>query len=97
MAVNKIDYDVLDQAISTYSSEASTIDEVLTILNSMNEELQAGWTNQTSDAFINRFETEHKIALEKARDSLQEISDYISEYLSNRQDEDAQGASAISG
>lgn len=97
MAVNKIDYDVLEQAVSTYSSQASALDDILTTLNSMNEELQAGWTNQTSDAFINRFETEHKVALEKARDSIQEISDYISEYMANRQDEDAQGASAISG
>lgn len=97
MAINKIDYDVLDTGVSTYSSQASALDDVLTALNNMNSQLQAGWTNKTSEAFISRYEREHKVALEKARDSIQEISDYIAEYMRNRQDEDAQGASAISG
>lgn len=97
MSINKIDYDVLEQAKTVYENQAAAIDDVITTLVNMNSALADGWTNQTSAAFINRFETDHKAALQTVRDSVQGISEYIAQYSSNRQDEDAQGASAISG
>ena len=96
MSVNKVDYDVLDQSKSVYSNQAGMLDEIINTLVKTNGDLQSGWTNQTSEAFINRFETDHKIALQNARDALQEISEYIAQYVANRMDEDSQGASAIS-
>lgn len=95
--INKVDYDVLENAVTVYANQASALEEVLNALVTMNGELQANWTNKTSDAFIERFENEHKIALQNARDAIQSISEFIRSYLDNRQEEDNQSASAISG
>lgn len=73
------------------------MDDVLTALVQMNGQLQEGWTNLTAEAFIERFENEYKPALENARDAIQSIFDYIQNYMQNKQDDDAQGASAIRG
>lgn len=97
MAVNKVDYEVLEAGISVYANQAGALDEVLNALVNMNGQLQEGWTNLTADAFIERFESEYKPALENARDAIQSISDYIQSYMQNKQDDDAQGASAIRG
>ncbi len=97
MSVNKVDYEVLDQAKAVYADQAAALDALINILVKTNGELQEGWTNQTSDAFIERFEADHKVALQSARDALQEISEYIAQYAANRMDEDQQGAGAIRG
>lgn len=97
MAVNKVDYEVLEAGISVYANQAGALDDVLTALVQMNGQLQEGWTNLTAEAFIERFENEYKPALENARDAIQSISDYIQNYMQNKQDDDAQGASAIRG
>ena len=94
MAVNKVDYEVLTSGVSVYANQAEALDEALV---KMNGELQGGWTNQTADAFIERFEDEYKPALENARDAIQSISDFIQSYMQNRQDDDAQGAAAVRG
>lgn len=97
MAINKVDYDVLASAVSVYHTQSEAIDEVLTALVSMNGQLQDGWTNQTATAFIERFEAEYGPALENARDAIESISTFIQEYMDNRQEDDAQGASAVMG
>ena len=95
MAINKVDYEVLDTGVTTYGRNAETLDEVINDLVNMNGQLQDGWTNDTADAFIERFNDEYKPALENARDAIQSISEYISKYVQNRQDDDAQAAAAI--
>ena len=95
MAINKVDYEVLESGVTVYATQAANIDDALTALINMNGQLEAGWTNQTASAFIERFNSEYKPALENVRDAVQSISDYIRQYSSNKQDEDAQGASAI--
>jgi len=95
MAINKVDYEVLSTGVSVYRREAGTLDEVLRALVQMNGHLQDGWTNQTADAFIERFESEYKPALENARDAIQSISEFIQNYMQNRQDDDAAGAAAV--
>lgn len=97
MAVNKVDYEVLTSGVSVYSNQAGALDDVINSLVQMNGQLQDGWTNQTADAFIGRFENEYKPALENARDAIQSISDFIQNYMQNRQDDDAQGAAAVRG
>ncbi len=96
MSINKVDYDVLGQAETVYANQAAALDDIINTLVKTNSDLQAGWTNETADAFINRFETDHKVSLQNVRDAIQEISEYISKYAANRQDEDRQGASAVS-
>lgn len=88
---------MLESGISVYANQAGALDDVLTALVQMNGQLQEGWTNLTAEAFIERFENEYKPALENARDAIQSISDYIQNYMQNKQDDDAQGASAIRG
>ncbi len=95
MAVNKVDYEVLETGVTTYGNNADALDEVLTSLMNMNSQLEEGWTNDTATAFIERFNDEYKPALENARDAIQSISDYIAKYVQNRQDDDAQAAAAI--
>ncbi len=92
-----MDYEVLQSGVGIYANQADSLQEVLTALIQMNGQLQDGWTNQTSDAFIQRFEEEYKPALENARDAIQSISDYISSYMQARQDDDAAGAAAVRG
>lgn len=97
MAVNKVDYEVLSTGVSIYANQAEAIREALSALISMNGQLQEGWTNQTSDAFIQRFEEEYKPALENISEAVQSISDYIQSYMQARQDDDAAGAAAVRG
>ena len=96
MAANYVDYEVLEQAIQVYTREAGTISETISNLDQMTNTLAEGWQNQTSNAFIERYETEYKNALEKMRDSLSEIADYIKRYRENVIDNDVNGANAIS-
>ena len=97
MAVNKVDYEVLTSGVSVYANQAEPLDELIQALVKMKGEIQGGWTSQTADAFIERFEDEYKPALENARDAIQSISDFIQSYMQNRQDDDAQGAAAVRG
>lgn len=97
MAINKVDYDVLTTGVSVYARQAEALDDVINSLVTMNGELQEGWTNQTSDAFIQRFEDEYKPALENVREAVQSISDFIQSYMQNRQADDEQGAAAVRG
>ena len=96
MAANYVDYEVLEQAIQVYTREAVTISETISNLDQMTNTLAEGWQNQTSNAFIERYETEYKNALEKMRDSLSEIADYIKRYRENVIENDVNGATAIS-
>lgn len=95
--VNKVDYDVLEKGVKVYSKQAAKIEDALNVLITMNNDLQEGWTNDTSDAFIDRFQKEHKPALKSARDSIQSISDYISKYLESTQNADRENANNIRG
>ena len=97
MAINKVDYDVLEVGVSVYAQQAEAIDTALTALVRMNGQLQDGWTNLTADTDIGQFESEYKHTLENARDAMQSISDYIRSYMDNRQEDDQQGAARISG
>ena len=95
MTVNKVDYDVLAKGQEVYQKQAEVIGEALAALISMNSELEAGWTNLTASAFLEKFEDVHKPALESAQEALEGIADYISRYSVNRQDEDQQNANNI--
>ena len=95
MATNKIDYDVLEQAAGTYNNQATAINDVLTKLNSTNGTLSGGWQNETSKAFIERYEREHKKALEAARDAIADIAAYITKYRANEIERDQSGANSI--
>lgn len=97
MAVNKVDYEVLTTGVSTYGNQAEAINEALNALVTMNGQLQEGWTNQTADAFIQRFEDEYKPALENVIEAVQSISDYIQSYMQARQMMMLQGAAAVRG
>ena len=87
MAVNKVDYEVLTSGVSVYSNQAGALDDVINSLVQMNGQLQDGWTNQTADAFIERFESEYKPALQNDRDAIQNINDINKKYMQNRKDE----------
>ena len=96
MSQNYVDYEILAQAQSTYSRKAEELQSLLNEIVSMNNTLYpGGWNNLTAQAFVNRFDSDHKVAIEAVIESLMEISNYISRYSANRQEEDSAGASAI--
>ena len=97
MAVNYVDYDVLNDGKVVYANQARAIDDVITAINNMNRALQEGWSNETARAFVERINSDHIPKLRNAAAAIQEVSDYINTYLANKQSEDSQGASAISG
>ena len=97
MAVNYVDYDVLNDGKVVYANQARAIDDVITAINNMNRALQDGWSNETARAFVERINSDHIPKLRNAAAAIQEVSDYINTYLANKQSEDSQGASAISG
>ena len=97
MAVNYVDYDVLNEGKKVYADQAGAIDDVIAALNRMNAQLQEGWSNETARAFVQRIDSDHIPKLRNAAAAIQEVSDYINTYLANKQSEDSQGASAISG
>lgn len=97
MAVNYIDYEVVNTGKTVYANQAAAIMDIIETINRMNGDLQRGWSNETARAFVERISTDHIPKLQKASEAIQEVSDYISTYLANKQDEDSQGASAISG
>ena len=97
MAENYIDYDVVMNASKTYSSQAEALANVVQTLTSTNAEMQAGFKNETSNAFIERYESEYKVALEKAGEALQSISDFLETYVNNRIAEDEGTAGNIAG
>lgn len=97
MAVNLVDYDVLEKGKTDYANQAQSILDIISKINSMNNELMNGWQNNTAQAFVERIKTDHIPKLQKASAALQEVSDYIKTYLSNKQQEDIQGAHGVSG
>lgn len=97
MAVNYVDYDVLNDGKVVYANQAGAIDDVINAIINMNRALQEGWSNETARAFVERINTDHIPKLRNAAAAIQEVSDYINTYLANKQSEDSQGASAISG
>ena len=97
MAVNYVDYEVLNTGKTVYANQANEIMEIVKAIKSMNSDLGQGWSNETARAFIVRIENDHIPKLEKASAAIQDISDYINTYLANWHREDSQGASAISG
>lgn len=97
MAVNYVDYEVLNTGKTVYANQANAIMDIIDAINRMNSDLQQGWSNETARAFVERISSDHIPKLRKASEAIQEVSDYINTYLANKQSEDSQGASAISG
>ena len=97
MAENYIDYDVVMNASNIYKSQAEALANVVQTLTNTNAEMQAGFKNETSNAFIERYESEYKGALEKAGEALQSISDFLKTYVDKRKEEDAGTAGNIAG
>lgn len=97
MAVNFVDYEVLEQGKTVYAQQADAIINVINTIKRMNGQLQEGWSNETARAFVERIDTDHLPKLQKASEAIREVSEYIKTYGLNKKDEDSQGASAISG
>lgn len=97
MAENYIDYNVVMNASETYRSQAETLANVVQTLTNTNAEMQERFKNETSNAFQERYESEYKVALEKAGEALRSISDFLKTYVNNRIAEDGDTAGGIAG
>lgn len=97
MSVNKIDYEVLRKAAVDYNTQSGAIGNVMSKINAINSNLIGGWQNETSKAFIERYETDYKKKLESIQSALAEISSYITTYVNDQIDLDQRGANATRG
>ena len=59
MAVNFVDYDVLNEGKTLYANQAGAIDDVINAIIRMNGQLQEGWSNETARAFVQRIDSDH--------------------------------------
>ncbi len=97
MATNKIDYEALETAATNYGDQATALADMVKKLDSTNAILQQGWQNETARAFIERYEREHKKALQSAGEALHNISAYIKKYRADEIDRDRSGANSVRG
>lgn len=97
MAINYVDYEVLENGKRVYAQRAEELENLLNALITMNGELSEGWQNDTARAFVERFSNDHKPAIQKVIAALNDISSYINTYAANRSMEDQQGAAAVRG
>ena len=95
MAKNMVDYEVLATGAKKYHANAQTLEQVLKNLKTMNGQLQSGWTNETANAFIQRFNTEYAPALKKASEAVESISTYITKYVQATQQADQAAANKL--
>jgi len=95
MAINLIDYDVLAKGQQVYATKAQDLNQILSDLVKMNADLSNGWQNETARAFVERFDTDHKKAMNSLVAALEEISTYIRDYASSHQEDDSNSASRI--
>ena len=97
MAENYIDYDVVKEASKTYSSQAEALANVVQTLTKTNAVMKEGFKNETSNAFMERYESEYEVALKKAGEALQSISEFLTTYVNKRMEEDGNTAVHIAG
>lgn len=97
MAENYIDYEVVEASAQSYSQQAEALGAVLQTLAGTNDALQGGFKNQTATAFIERYDSEYKVALEKAQEALLSISEFLTTYMNNRMEEDNATAGSVTG
>ena len=64
MAENYIDYEVVEASAQSYSQQAEALGAVLQALAGTNDALQGGFKNQTATAFIERYDSEYKVAIQ---------------------------------
>lgn len=97
MATNKIDYEALERAATTYENQATALADMVAKLDSTNATLAEGWQNETARAFIERYESQHKKALKSAGEALHNISAYIKKYSADEIARDQSGANSVRG
>lgn len=97
MAVNKIDYDVLCKAAADYNTQAQAIEAIIRTINTVNSDLVGGFQNETSKAFIQRYESDYKKKLESIQGELAEISRFLNKYVENAKYIDQQNSLSIGG
>lgn len=95
--INYVDYGVLDTASSAYSTQAQALEDVLRQLDATNSDLAGGFKNETSNAFLERYESEHKKALNELCEALMSISKFLTDYSTRHRDEDINTASGVRG
>ena len=95
--INYVDYGVLESASAAYNTQAQAIEDAMRQLDSTNNDLAGGFKNDTSNAFLDRYEGEHKVALNELCEALTSISKFLTDYVAARREEDARGASGVSG
>lgn len=95
--INYVDYGVLDSASAAYSTQAQALFDIMTKLDSTNTDLAGGFKNETSDAFLNRYESEYKKNMQELGDALESIAKFLTDYASQHREADEASASRIRG
>lgn len=91
-----IDYDAMAEAATYYTNKAQELREMIEAIKSRNAALVGyDWQSETAEAFQERFETDHATKMEVVAEALDDISRFISDYISGETEGDHSQASAI--
>lgn len=97
MAENRIDYNTLEATGKSYKEKSDEIMDIVSTLTSTVDDFQNGVQNETSKAFVTKYETEYKPALEKAAEALSSVSEFMTKYAAEIREMDIHIAHGISG
>ena len=67
MAVNYVDYEVLNTGKTVYANQAAAIMDIIDTINRMNGDLQQGWSNETARAFVERISSDPAKRFKRSR------------------------------
>lgn len=97
MAENRINYDTLEATGTSYAQKAEEMQNIVNTLTATVKDFQSGVENETSKAFVEKYELEYKPALEKAVEALNSVSEFMTKYAAEIREMDERTAHGISG
>ena len=96
MSQNLIDYGTLEDAAKNYKDQATVLEQLVTTLKNQNFNLAEGWKNLTSAAFLEKYNTVYEPTFQRCGADLLEFANFLRNYSSNKQSEDADTAQRFS-
>ena len=90
-AINFIDYELLEQAQRDYAARAAELEDIAKRIIGMNQSLMNGWKNDTARGFAERLGSDHIPKLQAASVALQDVSNYIRDYVREQKELDRTG------
>lgn len=93
---NYINYDVVLECAGKFEQGAEAIAQTAADLSRCNDKLvNDGWRNDTARAYKQRYEEEHKKALQGVETAMREVATFLRNYVQNKSEGDSTEASHL--